>query len=111
MEITEDLHVHVEITSTDCDGRMDRGYTDAPHEGQDDYAFKSRILAGLVSWTYPNKVEMTSGYEGGTEWERIEVSYQHDEGWHHAEALFCRDSFCKDAPSTQRDHTAEAAGY
>lgn len=105
-EITKNLHVHMSTTMTDCDGRMDRDYVMLPNDGEDDYDFKARVLMGMVSWSYENRVEFTGDYDLPV----VEVNYAHDEGVYQGEAAYCTDEH-PDAPATQRDHYAEAMGY
>lgn len=108
-ENTSTLHFHVETSSTDCDGRLDRDYITTINEGEDEYGFKARVLSSLVSWSYENRVVFNDeDSEGGTE---IEVSYQHDEGRFYGEARLCRNEDCDHSKAGQRDHYAEAMGY
>lgn len=100
------FHAHIETSSTDCDGRLDRDYVSEARPDEDNYDFKARTLSALVSWSYPNRVEFR-----GDDSDEIEVSYQHDEGSFYGEARFCGNPECNPNKSGQRDHYAEAMGY
>lgn len=112
MENIENLHAHVSTSMSDCDGRMNRNFVSVMNDDErasefGELEFKSRMLSNLVSWSYANKVEITP-FEDGSE--RIEVSYMHDEGSFHGEALTCTDD-CDDDYRSQSDLYAEMMGY
>lgn len=109
------LHAHVESESADCDGRYSRTYTYSPDpwaEQEDD--FINQVLVMTVStFTDSGSLKVTQDLlkPESKRLPRFEWSEDTEEGFSHSVVTFCLDPDCADAPATQRDHSAEAAGY
>jgi hypothetical protein len=112
------LHAHIDSAARDCDGLYTRDYvmtmTDAERlvAGGDEYAFEGRVLHHVVSlYGYGGTLTVTRGdIDNGEDWTRLSWSEPTEEGYRNIEATFCRDD-CDLDEHSQRDHTAEAAGY
>lgn len=104
--MTLNLHAHVQVNSSDCDGFTTRDYVETPDAVTDQHAddFKGRVLASVVSWVPDGgaSVQITS----------LGFSYSEptDEGGRGVVAVWCSDD-CDLDESSQRDLTAERAGY
>lgn len=91
-------HTHVDEESRDCDGRMDRAYVSRINDRRRD-AFD--LLADPLRYR-----DTSYGTDG-----RRSVSYfeRTDEGYRSGWVRYCADDCAY--TSSQRDHSAEAAGY
>lgn len=105
------IHAHVESESADCDGRYSRNYTYVPDvwlsECDDFIAY---VLMMTVSTTSEDgTLKVTQDPESDAP--MFEWSESTEEGFSATVTTFCVKPECADAPATQRDHSAEAAGY
>ena len=109
------LHAHIESRAVDCDGPLDRSYTEVMNDDEladelmGEYYFEARILRSVISLHphYLAQLEVVS-YEDGTS--RLSWFEPTEEGSRNVEATFCREDRC-DMGSSQRDHYAEQMGY
>lgn len=112
------LHAHVSTASVDCDGPLYRELISslndaerAEHEqaqGVNDFHdlhFKARILAGHVSFSSEQGVNVRVDEDGFTAFE------QTDEGHRRANVRWCEDRDCDPTAASQRDVFAEQMGY
>lgn len=100
---TTNLHAHVSVESADCDGRYSSAYTLTADEGQDDYDFKVATTGNALGHLEDGST--ASFNEFGFDFYRPT-----EEGFVSSEIRWCDDGDA-DRPNTQRDHSAEAAGY
>jgi len=113
------LHAHVESESADCDGRYSRDYVltmwdDEKTDEMGDLKFESRVIGDVVSTNYPGTLTVTPADPSDPirDPAMLEWSASTEEGFEAKVVRFCRDADCDlDEPGTQRDHSAEAAGY
>lgn len=99
------VHAHISQEAADCDGRHGHDYVARPHSDEDDYYFKQRIVACMVSLHN----EGTLTVEQGEDFSRFRWTETTDEGWSREEALICYDD-CGNESSVY-DQFAEMAGY
>jgi hypothetical protein len=109
------IHAHVESESADCDGRYSRTYTYTPEVWISE---ESDFIAWVLTMTVDTsaeggRLEITQDTLGhdGQELPMFEWSQPTEEGFIAKAVRFCTEPGCADAPATQRDHSAEAAGY
>jgi len=110
------LHAHVEAESADCDGRYSRDYIlqmwdDEKSDEMGDLRFEARVIGDVVSTIYPGHLTVTPASESEEIEAMLEWEAATEEGFEAKVVRFCRDTCDLDEPSTQRDHSAEAAGY
>lgn len=111
------LHAHVESESADCDGRYSRTYVMERHSfTQSEDEFIGHVLDMTVSTDAEDgtlKVTQSDVRRPGLGrycYPVFEWSQSTEEGFSHVKVTFCLDDDA-DTPATQRDHSAEAAGY
>lgn len=109
------LHAHVESESADCDGRYSRTYVMERHTfTQSEDEFIGHVMDMIVSTdAHDGTLKITQNaltIEGRRFYPVFEWSQSTEEGFTHSKVTFCLDDDA-DAPATQRDHSAEAAGY
>jgi hypothetical protein len=109
------LHAHFSSESQDCDGRYSSEWIVAqpPEEASGDFAdidFHDKIVAQVVnSYSLDHTGTLTvTRHESGT---TLDWSEPTDEGHRSISAQFCEDETCDVDTYSQRDHSAEKAGY
>ncbi|GAB3863470.1 hypothetical protein GCM10028801_31170 [Nocardioides maradonensis] len=114
-----ELHAHIDTRSTDCDGTIDRRYVAemTDRERANDLAelqFRNRVLADIVNtqpWINGQlKIGTYDSSRSPQHATRMEWFEETEEGSIWREATFCTEDDC-DMTYSQRDHSAEAAGY
>lgn len=98
------LHAHVSIESRDCDGRYSRTYVVlSTMAGEDEGDFRASVIGNALAYE-DDGTTVTFSEDGFTIHETTE------EGYNTQEFTWCEDDDAT-APSTFRDHSAEAMGY
>lgn len=110
------LHAHVEAESADCDGRYSRTYVMERHTfTQSEEEFIAHVLDMIVSTDAHDGIlkvtqsELRTG-PGRNYYPEFEWSQSTEEGFTYSKVTFCLHDDAE-TPATQRDHSAEAAGY
>jgi hypothetical protein len=107
------LHAHIDWQGRDCDGRHEAGHVSAPNEGETEHDFMVKHLWFTVNMHPDEGCEGTLNVRkndaGQVEYHWSEPT---EEGFSARQVVFCEKEDCDlDEQPTQRDHTAEAAGY
>lgn len=98
------LHVHVDSSSRDCDGPLDRSYVILPEPDESAEAFFLRWMSSLCGTTS----EVTFEEDGS--WE-AHHHYPTEEGYHAEQHRSCVWLHCRNQEYRQRDYYAERMGY
>lgn len=122
------LHVHIDSTGRDCDGQLDQSSVTRPvhlsgidrdllaigerwWEHVETSDFWSRMVSIQV-YPYaddgPAEMSISRDDDGMYTFTQARPT---EEGYHSSTARLCKDEDCAYESSSQRDHTAEAAGY
>jgi hypothetical protein len=111
------LHAHISTQQRDCDGVLVTSHVMTPNEDErvsefSDIEFHQRVLANVVS-TYTigeagGTLQVSKDTDGGV---RLSWAETTDEGYRAIEAVICNDGDCDTNESSQRDLSAERAGY
>jgi hypothetical protein len=112
-KVLTDLHAHVETTSRDCDGPMERSRVEEPYDdGESDDEFKGRVMSMFL----PDGSDFGDGETYGTDEILVRFtkhgfswSAPTEEGYRATDVTFCKQDDIK--PATQRDVYAESMGY
>lgn len=118
-------HIHVDGSSSDCDGRYSHGHVYRLNSGIAPWALRpSRALKGcedeeptwhdLVTYVFQTTASIWSGrttIEIDTDAGTMRYSTVTDEGGAGGEARVCADPGCAYDDDLFRDHTAERMGY
>lgn len=109
------LHAHVESESADCDGRYSRTYVmerDTFTQSEDEFIGHVQDMI-ISSDAQDGTLKITQNQlttHGRQYYPEFEWSQSTEEGFTYSKVRFCLDDDA-DTPATQRDHSAEAAGY
>lgn len=105
-EFRTTVHVHVETSSSDCDGPLYRSSTWTPNDDETSAEFFTRWMLSLCAYSGNVNVRLTDDGE----W-IAEHGHETDEGYHAEEHRSCAYEDCRDQRSSQRDVYAERMGY
>lgn len=103
-------HVHVHISSSDCDGPHENWYTrDVPHDHDDPESWYVDYLRGMCP-TWREGFDFRRHSSGDKTY--VTISYNHDEGSTCKTFQLCLDGMCDEYENRgQRDVFAERMGY
>ena len=100
------VHVHIETSSSDCDGPLYRSSTWTPEDDQSSAEFFAKWMLSLHAYNGTVEVHVTADGEWvGTHSQRT------DEGYHAEEHRSCIYEDCRGQRASQRDIYAEQMGY
>ena len=101
------IHAHVSSQARDCDGTYLKDWTEVPTTAErtseyGDMEFQNRVLVSVVSLHGHGTMDVNP--------DKVAWAETTEEGYRHVEAVWCEEEDC-DRTSSQRDLTAEKAGY